>query len=321
MLAPSASTPEAPFPSPASAASADPTSGSASGIPSIPTAPPKRADEPSETPTPTTPTKSRKKKKLRTAIVVIGVVVALVVGFVAYTVITGDSDSGSTPSDLPRLPQDDQLVEDPSSPLLVPIDDARDVVGEIDQNGEEVAALDELGLDATGGALPAGYEFTTNAIDGTTRTVRVDAATGDHRVLADDGAGYSLVDGEMSVFGPVDGDHAATALGFGLDGLLTEADLVPDAIAAFTTEQSREPADDLVTAQFVVDVPALREEQPAELISWASPFGFADTDDDVTLDVVSGQDGRVRSFSIRTSDTTIGYQLVSMFDEAPTFDS
>lgn len=292
-----------------------------------------------------------KRRNIRLLAAIVGLLLLTAAGFLAYDALTGGSEMPAVPADGALAETDDPATDDPatdepetdepetddtveddgsSSPLIEPIDDAREVTDVINTSEGEAELLDELGLDATGQPAdaqegqPAGYEFSTTDAAGVSSTVKVDTTTGNYSVDSDDGSGFRLIDGasfaRVGTEGGWDDVGRDDVQRFGITSLPTEATALPENIAPYASEVSREvsisESGDVETAVQRVDVASLRFEQPAELIAWASPFGLAGTDGDIVVTTVADMERGLRSFTLQSDGATVSYDVLATYDAA-----
>ncbi len=332
---------------PSAPLSTPPPTVAAAPLPSAPTlvgtphlAPPSTADG---VPSPVSPigasTRSTPPKRKRSwgSFLVLGLLVVATIAGAAWYALSAPDGPGPAQEPTPSTGLD-IAPQDLSNPLLVPIDDASDVVAEIDDNSEEVDALDALGLDETGEPVVTaeavgGHRFTWNYGPDETSTVIVDTTTGNYAVVSGDGVELRHVDSRSfrrtaeSPWVEVDSGTLEAVRPLGLDAPLT-IDLVLDPVTEAYTSSAATPLDDgasLITAE--VDAFAYSQAQPTERIRWMSLMGHPAIDDVVEPgDVVVVQaelaaDGRtVERLTVTTSGFSTGYALGEIFTSAPAID-
>lgn len=209
-------------------------------------------------------------------------------------------------------------VEDsirPASPILEPIDDAQDVVDDI--NGTATEALDELGLDPTGRPQPLGYRFTTIDALGTSLTVTVDTTTGNFAIDGDNGSAFRSISDNVVTrlvatdpWSPIDAGAADVIQPFGLEQALQVQDVLPGSIRSFTT------VDDQDAGIFRLDYAAATNGEPEAMNAWATRFGVDFLAAELLITLQVDDAGYVEAFSVGLPDEApaFRYLLDELYD-------
>ena len=289
----------------------DADSGAVSVVPDADSGPDAGSAAVSSTPTagatPTTPGARRRELPVGW---ILAAVAATIVGVSGFVVLGTGSDPVEPTDPPPAVEAADQrdpdaAPADAASPdpdgggsgvaAIDAIDDARDVVGEIDANDGEEELLAELGLGPTGEPIevpadgPAGHHFTWIDPSGQVLDVVVDTVSGDYAVDASDGISFRLVGDEF--FGRQDPDGEWFALAddpfdsipvIGLDGVPTVETILPPSVAAFATSDSTDGA----VRTIVVDDAALAAADLEARNDWLRPWGLLDESGEAATDAV-----------------------------------
>jgi hypothetical protein len=270
---------------------------------------------------------ARSSRTNRSTLVVglLGIVVVAGVAFLSYRKVVGpdDVEAPSTPTAPPPVP---------ASPILVPINDAREVVAEINDNPAEEELLDELGLDPVGQPQVAGYLFTTLDADGAVLSIQVDATTGNYSIESATGLGFRSIDGVTSrraatagAWAQVDAAEIEAIQRFGLDGVAVATDVIPVDLAPYVALVSTEVVNGVETSIHRVDVANLRTTDPALMATWSSPFGLDPVTlgsvgtEPVTITMTSDAQGTLQTFVITPPEParSTTYRLEAIYDAPP----
>jgi hypothetical protein len=253
---------------------------------------------------------------------VLGLVVIGLVAYLGYAKMTATSDDAAPVPAEPRTP---------SSPIVVPIEDAGEVVTEINDNAPEEELLDELGLDPIGRPAPAGYGFFIADASGRSRSVQVDSTTGNYSIETVEGVAIRSIDG-MTYTRTTAGDEwvpvdpaVLAAQSFGLDGITVVSDVLPSELAAYVSPVSTEVVGGIESSISSVDLAAFRTTDPALFATWSAPFGFDPATlgtfgtDPMTVTISVDEQGIVQSFVIAApgDGPSMTYRLEALYDAAP----
>jgi hypothetical protein len=247
----------------------------------------------------------------------------------------GSTDDATSPPDPDSSTQLDIAPQDVSNPLIVPIDDAEDVIAEIDENGSESEALDALGLDDTGNPIAAvdavaGYRYTWDFGAARTATVTVDVTTGDSVTV--DGSGLEIRRIGNRAFASTGGspwveldpsaDSSAPPLGF--DALLTIDRVLDSTTAGFSTSVTMVRGDDTSRQTAEVDAFRYASEQPEAFRRWMTGLGHPEAEspfapgDLVVVQADLATDGHtIDLMTVATATSTTSYSLDEVLATAP----
>jgi hypothetical protein len=272
------------------------------------------------------------------SIFVLAILVAAAIGGGAWYAL-GESDD-AVPEQEPVVTSAlDIEAQDVTSPLLVPIEDANDVIEAIDENSTEAEALDLLGLDETGNPISAatnaaGYRFVWSYGTAETATVIVDATTGNFDFEVSDGTEWRRVDGTVFsrrddlAWTLVDGNAFGSIQRLGLDAPLTIEQLVDPVTNEFTA--SAGTARDDGTSQVVAEIDAFAyaAARPDAFGDWMAQLGHPSDaaaiapGDVVVVQAELATDARTIDLATVTTTTlTTSYELVELFETAPVIES
>ncbi len=230
-------------------------------------------------------------------------------------------------------------AQDVTNPILVPIEDANDVVEAIDENSTEAEALDALGLDATGNPISAaanaaGYRFVWSYGTAETATVIVDATTGNFGFEVSDGTEWRRIDGTVFVrrddtaWSPVDGDPLGSIGRLGLDAPLTIEQLIDPVTSEFTASASTERDDGSSEVVAEIDAFAYAAARPEAFGDWMTQLGHPSNPatiapgDVVVVQADIGTDARTIDLATVTTTTFVtSYELLELFETAPVIES
>jgi hypothetical protein len=242
-------------------------------------------------------------------------------------------DDESTSSTREPTPSTSALAIEPqdvSNPLVVPIDDASDVVAQIDDNSAEEEALDLLGLDQTGNPLAAGHRFTWSFGTDETTTITVDATTGNYAFESSDGFEWRRIDGTSYgrrgdiAWSEVDGDALGSVLRLGADGPVTIDQILDPITDEYASSVTRQLDDGTSAVYAEIDEHGLWNDLPAEHLRWLGLMGIPSPDQAIepgaiiVVDVVLAADGRtVDTFTVTTEKFASSYTLDHLFETAP----
>lgn len=267
--------------------------------------------------------------------------IALVIGACAL-VAYGFVSMSPTDTAEPTPPPADEAA---TSPLVIPIENARDVVADFNDNSGEVELLNELGLDATGNPLAhaeqtpaaaaaaAGHRFTWSYGTGDASTVTVDSTTGNFSFESTTGTQYRLVDGTSFVragvaasWSQVDGDALETIQRLGLEQPITVDSIVADieSIAAIATTRSD---DGTTLVSISIDDMEFATAMPDVRIAWLAEMGVPNSDAVldgafITADAAVAPDGQtIDQLVVTAGPWTSTYQLDQVFDIAPVIEA
>ncbi len=232
----------------------------------------------------------------------------------------------------------DIVAQDVTNPLLVPIEDANDVLDAIDENSTEAEALDALGLDPTGNAVSAatnaaGYRFVWNYGTAETATVIVDATTGNFDFDVSDGTEWRRI-GD-TVFGRRDDlawttvvDPFGSIQRLGLDAPLTIEQLFDPVTTEYTTSVTNERDDGTSQVVAEVDAFAYATARPDAFGDWMKQLGhpsdaaaFAPGDIVVVQAEISADDRTIDLVTVTTATFATSYELVELFETPPVIDA
>jgi hypothetical protein len=259
----------------------------------------------------------------------LAIIAVSVVGYVSYRKVVGPED---TAAPIDAAPSVTRAPSEPSSPLVVPIDDAQEVVAEINGNSVEEELLDDLGLDSVGRPQVPGYLFTTLDASGAALTVQVDATTGNYSIESTTGLGFRTIDGVTYQRAAATDEWAEADITdfqrtqpFGLDGVVIATDLLPSSLDAYVTIVSSEVVNGVTGSIHSVDVAALRIADPDLLASWSTPFGLDSATlgnadgEPVTITMMVDDERTVQSFDITppAPGPSVTYRLEAVYDAAP----
>lgn len=323
----------APLPSPAPPPAPIPAPPATTASPATPAAP----SDPEIPPAPSEPPPAKRSHLPVLLLILLGIVT--IGGAVWFALATSDEATTSTTSPQPPTSVLDIAPQDVSSPVVEPIDDARDVIADIDENTEEAEALDLLGLDETGNpatvANPVlGHRFTWNFGTEETATITVDDTNGNYELVSGDGLEQRHVDGRSygrrdgSTWAEVDAETLESIEPLGLDGPLT-VDQVIDPMTAEYTASVTEPRDDgtlLLSAE--VDAFDYVTAQPDDYTNWMALLGHPESETAVqpgAVVVVQAEvaaDGTTINLLTVTSESfATSYTLDELFETAPAIDA
>ncbi len=222
-----------------------------------------------------------------------------------------------------------------TNPILVPIEDANEVVEAVNENSAEAEALDALGLDATGDPISAatnaaGYRFVWKDGTAQTATVVVDATTGNFDFGVSDGTEWRRIDGTVFVrrdgaaWSPVDGDPFGSIRRLGLDAPLTIEQLIDPVTGEFTASASTAGDDGTSRVVAEVDAFAYAAARPEAFADWMTQLGHPGDPaavapgDVVVVQADIGTDARtIELATVTTTTFATNYELVELFDTAP----
>jgi hypothetical protein len=248
-------------------------------------------------------------KRSRTPLIVLaGLTVATIVGsawFSTSSTAENSADSSSPQSaELeptspagPNAAQPNQLdlaPQDVSSPIVVPIDDATEVVAQVDDNSAAADALDLLGLDETGNVVAAGHRFTWRSGSGDTTTITVDTTTGDYAFEWSDGIEWRLVDGTPFIrrgdleWSQAESDTRESAQRLGLDGPVTVEQILDPLTAEYASSMMTEPDDGTSSMSAEIDAYGLWSDYPDERRIWLDLMGIPNAEETVEPGEVIG---------------------------------
>ncbi len=225
----------------------------------------------------------------------------------------------------------DIAPQDVSNPIVVPIDDASEVMTQVDDNSSEAEALDLLGLDETGSIVAAGHRFTWSDGTGGTATTTVDAATGDYAFESSDGFRYRRIDGttyagrDGVAWSEVDGgDGLDSVQRLGLDGPVTIDQIVDPLIDDYSSSVTNQRGDGTSAVHVEIDSHGLWTDHSIQRLTWLAQMGIPNPEADVApgsiivVDASVGTDGRtVETFTVTTATFTSTYVLDEVFETAP----
>lgn len=213
-----------------------------------------------------------------------------VVGIAAYFVLSGGSTSGDE-SDAPAVTRpvvNTVAVGDsePETAIGQMLDDANDVVDDINANAQEEELLADLGLDATGNPVVVqgagvGYRFTWADPSGQDLDIIVDTAGDNYSVTASDGISFRFIDGKYFGQAGTDGEWYELAddpFGaipvVGLAGIPFEAEIVPPSMTPYIVSDTV----DGPTRVLMVDDAAFAAADLDARNAWLAPWGLIDED-------------------------------------------
>jgi len=287
------------------------------------------------------PPAPRKKKRGRRALVLIVLAGLLAGGGIIAWQTFGNTEDQTTDDLLVGTDgdEDDASADDTSIGQLAVdvIDETEDVVGQINDNGEETELLAELGLDPTGNPIdepaapvaPTRYSFLYSGADFVSSVgVDVDLDTGSYSVETAEGEGARFVDGSLYMRPSADGewsiaDGAPTPRIPQLDEFPTLESVIDEAIRPHVlAEETRENGYGTVSS-FLIDDQALHASDPAARAAWLGPWGLdesvvpsAPESTEFTLDAYSGTAPGVTTVQMTIDDTgdtvavSIGSQVI-----------
>lgn len=222
----------------------------------------------------------------------VGLLVALfavaVVGIAGFFVLSGGNSSGDE-SDAPAVtrpaPNPAAAVDsEPETAIGQILDDANDVVGDVNANAQEEELLGELGLDATGNPVvvqgaAVGYRFTWADPSGQDLDIIVDTAADNYAVTASDGISFRFIEGNYFGQSGADGEWYELAddpFGeipvVGLDGIPSEAEVLPSSVAPFVVSDTI----DGPTRVVMIDDAAFAAADLDARNEWLAPWGLID---------------------------------------------
>jgi hypothetical protein len=265
--------------------------------------------------------KKRKKGPLRRALTFL-VTLAVVAG-IGYAAYLGYQQfAPATDENPPQLPLDDPDTL---------IGRSNELTNEINDNADEAAALDQLGLDATGAPAPAvdatvgsaltaqSYSLRWTVPDGTGYDLYVDAATKNFSFFRN-GVEVRRVGDEMFSFDAVAGwtqldvgiDEATFV---GLRSIVTIDDVVVEAARPFVTTSD---LDANGSGRYVIDDVAFHAAAPEARAAWITQWGTGDVADpkvgdaDIVISVIADQDGVVNAATVTAASLggTTRYELL-----------
>lgn len=339
---PRAATPTIATPTPAPAPFPAPTLPSPTTAPSTPLSTPPLA--PLAATTPDRADAPNPKRSRTPLIVLAGLTVATIAGAAWFSMSSADDnpdDASSPQSNVlePTSPADpdsappnqlDLAPQDVSSPIVVPIDDATEVVAQVDDNSAEADALDLLGLDETGNVVAAGHRFTWSSGSGDTTTITVDATTGDYAFESSDGFEWRLVDGTPFIrrgdleWSQAESDTRESAQRLGLDGPVTVEQILDPLTAEYASSVMTQPDGGTTSMSAEIDAYGLWSDYPDERRIWLGLMGIPNAEDTVepgeviVVTATMAADGRtVNTFTVTTPEYASTYTLDQVFETAP----
>lgn len=228
----------------------------------------------------------------------------------------------------------DIAPQDVSNPIVVPIDDASEVMTQVDDNSSEAEALDLLGLDETGNIVAAGHQFTWSDGTGATATTTVDAATGDYAFESSDGFTYRRIDGTtyagrngVAWTEVDDGTGLDSVQRLGLDGPVTIDQIIDPLIDDYSSSVTNQRGDGTSAVSAEIDSHGLWNDHSLARLTWLAQMGIPNSEVDVepgsiiVVDASVGTDGRtVETLTVTTPTFTSTYVLDEMFETAPVID-
>jgi hypothetical protein len=285
---------------------------------------------------PSTPTP----KRFRTPFVLAGLAVATIAAAGWFALSTADdsaaSDSDSATSGDESTPPTglDIAPQDVSSPLVVPIDDASEVMAEVNDNSAEAEALDLLGLDETGNQVPdvqpaAGHRFTWTYGSDNAVTITVDTTTGNYQFESSDGIERRRVDGTSYdrradiTWTQTDGVVLESVPRLGFYGPITLEQIIDQVTDEYATSTTSQLADGTTQVTAEVDAFAYSEGHSGERLDWMTVLGHpaATTVQPGEIVVIQAQldaDGStVNLMTVTTSTFATSYTLDELFASAP----
>lgn len=266
--------------------------------------------------------------------VLAALLVATGVGY-AWLVVSAPDEPSTRSGQEPAVPSSPDIEpEEVSSPLVVPIDGASDVVADINDNASESEALEMLGLDEAGNVVAPGYRFTWSSDTGDTATVTVDATTGDYSFESSDGLEWRSLDGTSYArdstleWSEVDADALASTQRLGLDGPITIDELIDPITAEYSSSVTNQRGDGTSSLYVEINSAAYAAGHPDVRTQWLALMGLPNPDQEVEpgaiiiVDASVGTDGRtLESFTVATMAHETSYTLDEVFDSAPVIDT
>jgi hypothetical protein len=310
--APGPATPSVPLPPPTGAAPAAPPSLPVLPPPGAPQAAPATADVATDSAEPLTaippvappgdtdPDAPSNDEKRRPPVgLLIALFAAIVVGIAGFFVLSGDSSSDGAdapPVTRPRPAADGNVAADvdsePETAIGEILDDANDVVADINANGQEEELLAELGLDATGNPIEvadAGYRFTWEDPSGQDLDIIVDSASNDYAVVASDGISFRHIgdayygqSGDDGEWYELAGDPFGAIPVVGLDGIPSVDEVVPAAVTPYVVSDTVDGPSRVV----MIDDAAFAAADLDARNAWLAPWGLIDETVDSASSVV-----------------------------------
>lgn len=241
----------------------------------------------------------------------------------------GDEPAPAPAADAPASPGLDEPTPNSDSIGQIGADaisGAEDLVDALNSRDDETELLAELGLDPLGEPLAdaattldaAGHTFRWTDRAGSTATITVVAATGDHSLRTDDGIEFRSIGGTAFArtagsdeWAEITGEAIASIDRLGLAGPLTTGDLLGDAAPYATERAGGATIDD---AAFVAADPAARE-------AWLDLIGLSATlDGPLTATYELLSDGATISSATLERPATgerVSYQLAELHQQPP----
>lgn len=236
------------------------------------------------------PTPSGEKRRPPVGLL-IALFAAVVVGIAGWFVLSGDSSStdgaDAPPVTRPRSTDDataTPIESEPETAIGEMLDDANDVVADINANGQEEELLAELGLDATGNPIDVqsdtvGYRFTWEDPSGQDLDIVVDTESDAYSVVASDGISFRLIDGAYFGRSGADGEWyelASDPFGsipvVGLDGIPTVDEVIPAAVTPYVVSDTVDGPSRVV----MIDDAAFAAADLDARNEWLAPWGLID---------------------------------------------
>lgn len=232
----------------------------------------------------------------------VGVLVALfavaVVAIAGYFVLSGGTSSGDE-SDAPAVtrPAANPVAageSEPETAISQMLDDADNVVTDVNANAQEEELLAELGLDATGNPVvvqsaDAGYRFTWADPSGQDLDIIVDSASDSYSVTASDGISFRFIDGRYFGQSGADGEWYELAddpFGdipvVGLAGIPSEVDVISPSMSPYIVSDTI----DGPTRVVMIDDAAFAAADLIARNAWLAPWGLVDETMDAASSVV-----------------------------------
>jgi hypothetical protein len=273
----------------------------------------------------------------------VGLLVALfaasVVGITGWFVLAGDPgpSDARTPAERPAVQTPDVTVErEPETAIGRILDDAHDVVDEVNANDQEEELLAELGLDATGNTVTiapgsAGYRFTWADPSGQDLDIVVDSNAGNFSVVASDGISFRRIDGAYFGQSGSDGEWYQLAddpFGaipvVGLDGIPTADEIVPASVEPYVVSTTV----DGPTRVVMIDDAAFAAADIDARNDWLAPWGLIDETPESATSVIvritfdsSGQSVVGAHVETPAIGGFAAFSIVESYETAPVIDN